>query len=198
MAADRDWRFGLVSMVAKGNIVQTLSQRYPHEMLPIEVIQLSKGYFAIIDPEDSKRVNNYGWSVQLSEWACYAQTAVPDRVKGWAKKHKLYMHQLITGYARVDHINGNGLDNRRVNLRDSTASQNGGNTLPHRQGKTSIYKGVYWNKRRQVWIAQITVTYKTRYLGSFDDPIEAALAYDNAALESYGEYALTNGMLGLL
>jgi hypothetical protein len=91
----------------------------------------------------------------------------------------------------VDHINGNGLDNRMVNLRVCTAAQNSRNRKP-RKGSLSGYRGVSFYKNYQKWVAQIMYDGVKYYLGYFSDPKEAALAYDAKARELHGDYARVN------
>jgi len=94
----------------------------------------------------------------------------------------------------VDHINGDPLDNRRQNLRPATPSQNQANRTKYqgRRGVTSRYKGVCWHRKDKKWMARIYRDGKQIYLGGFDCEIEAAKAYDSAALEIFGEFALPN------
>ncbi len=90
---------------------------------------------------------------------------------------------------RIDHVNGNGADNRRANLRIATRSQNGANRGPQKNN-TSGYKGVSRDKQR--WQASITVMGVCHRIGGFDTPEEAAVAYDIRAREVFGEYAKLN------
>jgi AP2 domain len=99
------------------------------------------------------------------------------------------MHKLITGYAQTDHINHDGLDNTRANLRPVTAAQNAQNKRPQ-EGGASRYRGVTWDRGK--WRAVIHLNRVPRHLGSFDREEDAADAYDRAALEMYGEYAYLN------
>ena len=99
------------------------------------------------------------------------------------------MHTFLTGWSRVDHINGNGLDNRRSNLRPASRSQNGANRGAP-SNNTSGFKGV--TRFRLKWMAKIQVHGRTIHLGLFATPQEAARAYDTAALEHFGEYARPN------
>lgn len=94
----------------------------------------------------------------------------------------------------IDHANGNGADNRAKNLRDATPLQNLANTkLP--RANTSGLKGVSWRASKGRWRATIREHGRHRHLGYFDDPLEAAAAYDRAALELHGEFARTNAMV---
>ena len=97
------------------------------------------------------------------------------------------MHKLITGWDETDHINHDGLDNRRANLRPATSSQNKGNQRPRISG-TSPYKGVSRAFKGKPW--QVFVGHE--YVGTFDDEVEAARAYDAAARERFGEFACPN------
>ena len=91
----------------------------------------------------------------------------------------------------VDHIDGNGLNCQKDNLRICTHSQNQHNS-GIRRNNTSGYIGVSWSKREEKWIAQITVNGKVKRIGAFDDVIEAAKAYDEEALSKRGEFATLN------
>ncbi len=90
-----------------------------------------------------------------------------------------------------DHIDGNGLNNRRSNLRPASNSQQVANQGV-RSDNTSGYKGVTWREDRGKWEAKIQSGGKRRCLGLFDDKIEAAKVYDHAALEAFGEFAVLN------
>ena len=108
---------------------------------------------------------------------------------------RIYLHRYITGAPDgmfVDHINGNKLDNRSCNLRVCTMAQNNMNTGP----KTGEYKGVHWSKTQKKWVSQITKDGKTQTLGSFGAEEAAAIVYNKAATELYGEYAYINKVEG--
>jgi flagellar basal body rod protein FlgC len=104
------------------------------------------------------------------------------------------MHRLIMNTPDgmdTDHINSNGLDNRRQNLRICTHAEN----LANRKkqiSNTSGYKGVSWDKSCKKWAANISICGKYKKLGRFTDLVEAARAYDAAAKEVYGEFAKPN------
>jgi len=102
------------------------------------------------------------------------------------------MHILITGYKigrRVDHINGNGLDNRRSNLRIATSQQNNRNRKICNLN-TSGFKGVRLDRNK--WRADIRIDGKRKNLGRFVNPEAAAAAYDEAARKYFGEFATLN------
>ncbi len=106
------------------------------------------------------------------------------------------MHREILGLdhgdrRQVDHINGDGLDNRKENLRICDTSKN---VINRSIGKinTSGYKGVNWRKKSKKWVARIGFNNKRIYLGDFNNKEDAARAYDTAALKYYGEFAKLN------
>jgi hypothetical protein len=99
------------------------------------------------------------------------------------------MHIFLTGVSTgVDHVNGNGLDNRRENLRPVTTTQNQQNTRK-RKGGTSKYKGVSWYVKKKIWRVAIRINGKDKHLGQDKDEMEAALIYIWTAKEAFGEYA---------
>ena len=112
---------------------------------------------------------------------------------------KLYLHHLIIGKPQkgkvVDHINHDdirtGLDNRKDNLREVTVAQNQQNSRSNKNS-TSDYKGVSWSEERKRWLAQIRPERKGIYIGRFTCEHQAALAYNEKALELWGEHARLN------
>lgn len=157
------------------------------------LLPLSKGKFAIIDEADFGLVGNTKWSITNGGGYEYAHTSLG--IDG--KRVCVRLHRMIMGAKKgevVDHVNGNTLDNRRVNLRICTRAQNARNR--HRpnmkKGKTSKFKGVMWEPRYNHWYSLIGFNYKQIYLGSFKTEEMAALAYDNKAKELFGEFANPN------
>ena len=92
---------------------------------------------------------------------------------------------------QIDHINGNGLDNRKVNLRLCNSSQNQRNARKRKSG-TSRFKGVDWHKESKKWRARICVNRKRIHIGRYKSEFEAAQAYDKKAIELFGEFASLN------
>lgn len=91
----------------------------------------------------------------------------------------------------IDHDNRDRKDNRIANLRDTNQTHNNGN-MPRPKHNTSGYKGVHWNKKNRNWVAHISKNKVFHHLGCFDDIVEAAKAYDDAAATLFGEFARTN------
>ncbi|HAV3491469.1 TPA: endonuclease, partial [Acinetobacter baumannii] len=153
---------------------------------------IGKGLFALVDWEDFDAVKAFKWNPtsldKRTQWAW-----AYERNGGKDKRSRVAMHNLImkpkSGLV-VDHINGIGLDNRRANLRVVTPQQNSFNTFP-RKG-TSIYKGVCFEDETGMWRAYISKDGKRKWLGRFITEIQAAMAYDNAAKDLFGEYAKLN------
>ena len=105
------------------------------------------------------------------------------------------MHRKIMGAEGeilVDHINHNGLDNRKVNLRFATYSQNNSNTRMRKNPGASKYKGVQWSKQRNKWTAIIRYNKKRKFLGYYTDERKAAKAYNEAAKIYHGQFASPN------
>jgi hypothetical protein len=134
----------------------------------------------------------------LSQWKWHAVVRkglgpVAARVE-WPATTKVFMHrQIMDAHGlgeQIVHANGDTLDNRRANLRLATPSQ-----IQQRRRKgrgRSPYKGVSWRSRRHKWEANIKLDGKAYYLGSFANEVEAAMVYDAAAREMFGDYAAPN------
>ena len=151
-------------------------------------VKLTKGKIALVDDEDYALVSQYKW--HASEWSCGGKFYARTKVNG----KDTYMHNLIMGEKGIDHLNGDSLDNRKSsNLRRSTHQENLRNRGKQKTNASSQYKGVYYEKLISKWRAQINIgNGKIIKLGSFSNEQDAARAYDIAATEHFGEYALLN------
>ena len=153
-------------------------------------IPLTQGKYAIVDNENYEWLNQWKWCAHKNGNNYYAVRS-SSRKTG---KKSIKMHRLILGLQPndgkiTDHHNTNALDNRRLNLRICTSSDNARNQKP-RKGKR--YKGIYFHKYIKKWVARIFYQQYRLWLGSFDSKIKAAKAYDKAAKKLYGEFAKTN------
>jgi hypothetical protein len=157
-------------------------------------IPLTQGKYAIVDPEDYGELAKYKWHTGRSERGLYAVRAVKARRRKTGQK-TVSMHWVILKPPKgkfVDHINPNGLDNRRANLRAVTAQQNMWNMRKRKGNCSSKYKGVSWSKSESKWRAMITYNNRWIFIGYFDDEKAAAMAYDARAKELFGDYAAPN------
>lgn len=143
----------------------------------------------LVDDIDVHWLEDGYWSIhKYGNGLYYASGNLPGSSK------TRYLHRVIMGEPEdmeVDHRNGNGLDNRRRNLRITSHALNQANQRPQ-VGKSSPFKGVSWHRISKRWHASIKVDGKKRHLGSFLDELEAAHAYDLAATEVWGEFARPN------
>jgi len=149
-------------------------------------VQLSRGKVAYVDEADYEAVSAHRWAAKPSDQADERWYAF-----GWVGGRNVYMHRLILGAPEgvlVDHINGDGLDNRRSNLRLCTRSQNNMNRAA-RLGPSG-YRGVHEYKGR--WRAQLEVEGLIVRTNGFVDPAFAARAYDALAREFHGAFAVLN------
>ena len=152
-------------------------------------IQLTQGKHALVDDEDFEFLSQWKWHLSHG----YAQRSINVSRFGNGKKTKtIRMHRTIMQLSErtsIDHINGDGLDNRKSNLRACTGKQNQQNRKTHYNKR---FKGVNWHRRVSKWQTSIRVDGKLRHLGYFIDEIEAAKMYNKAALQYFGEYARLN------
>lgn len=155
-------------------------------------IPLSQGRYALVDDADYHQLCIHKWRVQPERSTFYARRDI--RIN--KRNYKVRMHRIILGLVyrdgkQTDHIDGDGLNNQRTNLRICSTAENQHNQRIRTVG-SSQYKGVCWHKRDQRWRAQIKLEGTSKCLGSFDSEVEAALAYNWAAKEHYREYARLN------
>ena len=157
------------------------------------IVPLTQGQTAKIDDEDA-HLARLRWFAERRENTFYATR---NRPKGpGLKPGVIRMHTAVLGPPpdgmEVDHINGDGLDNRRANLRWVSSRQNAANRGTHRDKGFTRFKGVFWHKRNRRWFAQMTINGRLKYLGQFDTDTEAATAYDAAAIAAFGDAARLN------
>lgn len=155
-------------------------------------VPLSQGLFAIIDARDAGVVGQFNWSAVCATGTCYAQRMIPQERREEEGRNLVKMHRQIMGIdgPHVDHEDGNGLNNRRSNLRHASHAQNCMNR-PAAKIKDG-YKGVRRAYRGPYWQATIGIGKSYIHLGTFESDVIAAQAYDLAAIKMHGEFANLN------
>lgn len=146
---------------------------------------------ALVDESDLPLVADYTWTLLRDVGGrAWAMTSIYR-----PRRRSLLMHRLLMDPGPgmvVDHINHDGLDNRRVNLRVCAQAQNMANMRPQARDTSSRYKGVGWDKRSAKWRAYITIGGRLVHLGYHATEEDGARAYDAAARLYFGEYAFLN------
>jgi hypothetical protein len=165
------------------------------------IISPKYGLFTVTAPERFRtKIEKFTWSVIHQPNRCKDSvnfSVATHTYDASGRRTLLYLYRLIYDLAGhpptpiIDHKDGDSLNNSERNLRAANYKQNGCNRGLSRTN-TSGVKGVYWNKRDECWLAYIGVNGKKIYLGSFDTPIEGAVAYNNAAVKYHGEFARLN------
>lgn len=157
----------------------------------VKQIPLSKGYFTIVDDDDYEQLAKHKWTALVTGQnikRVYAYRRFGPR----KQRGTIYLHREISappdGF-QVDHINHNTLDNRKENLRHATCSQNTAHNR-HARGETG-FRGVALDKRKKIPSYRVMCR-RGEYIGTFSDKLEAARAYDAAALKHFGEFAKLN------
>jgi hypothetical protein len=157
----------------------------------VKKIPLTKGKFTIVDDCDFDILNKHSWYYSSHGYA--ARSAVIN-----GKKQIIYMHRQIMETQKgfyTDHKNLNRLDNTRGNLRVCTSMQSSGNIgkrVYKNKKLSSRFKGVHWSKCAKKWVSQFCINGKRVSLGLYENEIDAAKAYNKAAIEKHGEFALVN------
>ena len=157
------------------------------------------------DNEDIGIITAHTWGLNSSKTSKYAKTSI--RKNGVISRpyiHRMLMNDALEQYAKenslplnkvfVDHIDRNGLNNRRTNLRVCTRTENNRNSM--RSKNKSGFKGVSFDRRKKKFRARIHVAHKVGYkeifIGYFQTAIEAAKAFNEAALKYHGSFAYLN------
>jgi hypothetical protein len=162
------------------------------------LVPLGNGLFSVIDSFDIERVAFLAWSRSLCRDG--QQYAVANLVNAEGKWGMVKLHRVLLcfPFQQIDHIDGNGLNNRRSNLRLCNNHQNQWNCRKKTTGKYSAFKGVTRHCIGDLWKCQLMKNRKSVHAKYFKSEIEAARSYDAAAIFHFGEFAATNVSLGLL
>lgn len=153
------------------------------KVIAMKEIPLTQGFVAIVDDEDYAKVGKFKWTANVHDHTVYAY-----RMTG---KNMIYLHCFVMGQKGIDHRDGNGLNNQKLNLRPATQKQNTHNVAKHKDNRVG-YKGVSRTKSGKKFRARIFLDGKQHVIGNFYSPEEAAQAYDMAAKTHFGEFARTN------
>ena len=155
-------------------------------------ICLGEGKFTIVEPDDYYRLGNFKWFLNGSNINFYAARHI---IIGLGRTKTVLLHRELMNYPvglLVDHKNCDTLDNRKANLRLATRSQNQFNKRKTKSKTSSRFIGVSFEKASGRWLADICCNRKRKRIGRFDSEIDAAKAYDRAALEYHKEFARLN------
>lgn len=153
----------------------------------VAYVPLTKGYEAVIDAADVPKVSRWNWCARVQSNTVYAiRTHKVQGVQSTMLMHRLLMQGGIDGL-EVDHIDGNGLNNRQENLRPATRSENLRNTRISRRSTTGC-KGVMVHKKSGRFRAQIQINGVVRHLGYFSTKEAAAAAYAEASAQLHGSF----------
>jgi len=152
-------------------------------------IKLTQGQIAMVDDGDFEYLNQFKWNAYKKKGRFYA-----SRYVGKSNGRQIYasMHWDVMGEKMIDHIDHNGLNNQKSNLRKCTYAQNMMNGRKRNTNTSSKYKGVCWAKNYNKWISSIRKDDKQIHLGYFESEIDAAMAYNNKAKELFCEFACIN------
>jgi len=150
------------------------------------------GYEVLIDEEDVERVLSKKWKLKKSDLQRFGKIYFSCFDPG-TRDQKITLHRFVMGSTHcdgifIDHINGNTLDNRKLNLRPCNNQENQWNRKINKNNKSG-FKGVYQDKKSGRWRAVISINKKRTHLGSFADPKTAHAVYVESAKKYYGEFA---------
>jgi hypothetical protein len=202
-------RISVPTILVRTGVWIVLAYRKMRYGYPFRRIPLTRGMYAIVDPEDYEWLMQFKWHTNCSRGKFYAVNSKMQKMhrlimfgeKQEDRRQKTRLRLSYVGQAGdknrrcrifVDHINGDGRDNRKANLRFATPAQNNWNSK-HGMGRgKSQYKGVKWHKHVKKWAAVISVDGLKKHLGYYMDEKEAAKAFDRAAKKLRGEFAVLN------
>lgn len=156
-------------------------------LLTISLIPLTRGKYAIVDRDDYERLSQNKWLALKSGNTFYASRHPANKCVIWM--HREILNTPIGFF--TDHINRNGIDNRKSNLRICSKAENCHNQK-YRKNNKSRFKGVCFHKASGKWQSQIMINYKTIHLGIFSNEVDAAREYDIKSKELHGQFAYTN------
>lgn len=163
--------------------------RYDLKTKEISSLILRNGEETLVDSEDYENLCRFVWSKHS---AGYVVRSEGSSRKSTFKQYLLHRELLAAPESSyVDHINGDKMDNRKVNLRLCTNKDNTRNSSPHKDS-SSVYKGVSWYSPTSNWTSRISADGFLYHLGRYPTELEAATAYDKKAKELFGEYAWLN------
>lgn len=156
-----------------------------------KLIPLTQGKFAIVDDEDFEVLSKYRWQYRDG----YAIRNYYSGTIDGKKKYKIIrMHRFLNETPdgmHTDHIDMDGLNNKKSNLRTATQSENSMNRKSYKNS-SSKFKGVHWSKKAEKWESAIRINNKPKWLGYFGSEEEAAKSYNEAAINIFGSFARIN------
>jgi hypothetical protein len=187
---------GAIQKVFETNLCFTLL----NGLLPVEhfllyklmkEIQLTQGKVALVDDEDFEYLKQFKWYANNLKGKFYAVRSewINKEYKGCLLMHRVIMNP--TKGLVVDHINGDTLNNQKNNLRNCTHADNIKNQKLSISNKTG-FRGVSWHKNNKVYESRIRSNNISYHIGSFNNPIDAAKAYNECAIKFHGEFANLN------
>jgi hypothetical protein len=157
----------------------------------MRTIPLTKGKKALVDDCDYDYLMQWKWHAAVGGQYAARRQRAECRAMVWMHRVVADRSGLECGNLTIDHVDGNTRNNCRSNLRVATAAQNSANQR-RRRDSASGFKGVSWHKQLKKWRAYIGLQRRHQHLGLFEDPHDAARAYNEAALKNFGEFACLN------